>query len=83
MRADSSLGGQPRSAERSSDICGGGNSRPSRLSDPGDPTYDWTQWTDESRIARAEWTTADRLAASSTGAALAQRSLAEDRGEPR
>lgn len=27
-------------------------------------TYDWTQLTDRSRIARAQWTTAERLAAS-------------------
>ena len=46
-------------------------------------TYDWTQLTDESRIARAEWTSADRLAASLDRlAALAQRSLIDGRGEP-
>lgn len=47
-------------------------------------TYDWTQLTDESRIARAEWTTADRLAASLDRlAALAERSFVEGRREPR
>ncbi len=45
-------------------------------------TYDWTQLTDETRLVRAEWTTADRLAASLDRlATLAERSRVEGAGE--
>ena len=47
-------------------------------------TYDWTQLKDASRIARAEWTTADRLAASLARlAALAEHPVVESEDEPR
>ena len=45
-------------------------------------TYDWTQLTDESRLTRAEWTTADRLSASLDRlATLAERAHLEGGGE--
>ena len=46
-------------------------------------TYDWTQLTDESRTARARWTTADRLGASLGRLASLAELLVERRLDPR